>query len=336
MADKVGPQGWWIDEHQAGAPTIAAELAKLENMQTVAPSLMQSRPGKSQIAETVRKVMDLQAADGITAGVDLRYLEKLAFGEFFDWKAQLIGSCVASGGMRAIASRTLAELLIHGQLEETHGDDITGRDNLATFAPYSYRAGRKIGGLNGGDGSFCGAHIDGLRRYGTLRCDTPSLESDTFPEPQNTSAYRRWGNSNSLLEQFTTSGQKWKLLESTRLQSADDFKAACVDQWKPAMICSMWAFVPDHRHDSWQSDGDPVYIYRRRGQWAHNMTLCGAVEVADTWYAIVRNSWGSNAHSGRDWFPISFDLLDTWLRDRGTVSMTIGELDLPDSPSIEV
>jgi len=337
MTDILGPQGWWLDETNVDVQkTIKAEEAKLDELGQQVPSMMQARPAKGVNEAMLRGLKTRQGMDDITDGVDLRYLEQMAFGgQFLRWKAQLIGSCVASGAMRAIAARTLAELLIHGQLEGTFGDDIVSRKNLAVFAPYIYRAGRKIGGLNSGDGSFCGAQIDGLRQYGCLPCDTNDLNSDAWPEPQNMQTYRKWGNSNSLLSQFQDAGRKWKLLETSRLRSADDFKAACVDGFKPALICSLWSFTASQRHDSWKSEGDPVYIYKRgREQWAHNMTLIGCVEVAGKWYAIVRNSWGQNAHSGRDWFPIPMELLNDCLRDRNTVSMSIGELDLPDTTTI--
>lgn len=328
--DIKGPEGWWLDEKNVDVQkTIKAEHAKLDELGQTVPAMLTARPPKAANSNAVKGLALLQEADGITAGVDLRYLEAMVFGgKFLDWRAQLIGSCVASGGMRAIALRTLAEILIHGQLEGTFGDDITSRQNLATFAPYSYRAGRMIGGLNSGDGSFCGAHIDGLRRFGCLPCDTEGLRSDAWPEPQDMSTYRRYGNSNSILDQFADVGRKWQLLESSRLKTAEDFRRTCVDEFKPAMICSLWAFEPAATVGQWR-------VYRRsRAQWAHNMTLVGCVEYENDWYAIVRNSWGQNAHSGRDWFPIPLELLDDWLRDRNTVAMTIGELELPDTPKV--
>jgi len=328
--DIKGPEGWWLDEKNVDVQkTIKAEQAKLDELGQDAPLMLTARPPKAASETAIKGLRLLQEVDGITDGVDLRYLEPMAFGgKFLNWKAQIVGSCVESSSNRARVSRTLAEILIHGQLEGTFGDDLTSRKNIATFGPYSYRAGRMLGGLNSGDGSFLGSQQDGLRRFGCCPCDTEGLRSDAWPEPQDMVLYRRYGNSNSILDQFADVARQWNLLESSALKSADDFKRASVDQFKPANIASLWAFEPSHKSGEWT-------IYRRsRQQWAHQVTLCGCVEYESKWYAIVRNSWGQNAHSGRDWFPIPLELLDDWAADRNSVCMTMGELELPDTPTI--
>ena len=92
------------------------------------------------------------------------------------------------------------------------------------------------------------AHIQGMMQYGFLPCDTDGLDADTYPEPQSASDYRRWGNSDSLLNEFAPAAQKFDLVTSSQVKSADDWIAACKDRFETAMICSMWAFAPAQQH----------------------------------------------------------------------------------------
>jgi hypothetical protein len=132
----------------------------------------------------VKKLME---ADEIEEGFSFNHLEVAAYNNYLRWLAQIIGSCVASGGGRVCTHRMLAEVLLLNEPEQLLGTSLVGTNNVSPFMPYNYRAGRKIGGLNGGDGSFCGAHIRGLREYGMIPCSTPGLQSDAFPEPQSAS-----------------------------------------------------------------------------------------------------------------------------------------------------
>lgn len=323
-----GPMGWWLNENESPLRTRYVEKTYWEKLQASRPAQCTRHPAKDADPVLLRSLRERQAANGIEDGIDLTVLLTMLFGENFRWLRQLIGSCVASGGMRAAAIRSCWEIVILGQPEETLGLHFSGRENLNHFGPYSYKAGRKLGGIDGsGDGSFCGAHIDGLFRYGQLPCDTVGLESDAYPEPQSTSLYRRWGGgSDQLLNKHKAAGQQFKLLESEEITSAESLKTVVTEHFKPCMICSSWAFRPDHQHSSWRIDGSPVWIYQRdRGNsWAHNMTLAAVCYVAGNWYVKIVNSWGDNAHKNGDYFWIPLDLMAQWLQSAEV--RTIGDL----------
>lgn len=244
----------------------------------------------------------------------------------------VVHNCVASGDMRTTSYRMLAEVFALNDPESLPGIDIDGPDSLAFFAPYNYRAGRKEAGINGNsDGSLCVPHIKGKMKYGHLPCSTPGLRSDRFPEPQNQNTYRAWGANNDLLDEFSSFGKKFVLLESEPIKTPEDAKSVIVDGLKPCNICSMWSFEPDYKHPSWtDSAGEPVWIWKRGSQpWAHNMSVIGYVFVGDKWFVIIENSWGKY-HKGRTWFAIPESLFGSWLKQAECQS--VGEIDLSDNP----
>jgi hypothetical protein len=322
-----GPMGWWVDESDDPRRTLYRERIHWDALAGKVPARC-TRQSAKEVADPPLLTMlrEKQKSQGMDDGVDLVLLLKMLF-PGFKWLRQLIGSCVASGGMRACTIRSVWEVVILGQPEETLGLDFTGQtDNINHFAPYSYRAGRKIGGINGGDGSFCGAHIQGLMQDGFLPCDTSGLQSDAYPEPQSMSDYRRWGNSNSLLAEFRPAATKFDLLESERVTSADSLKELIGEHFKPMMVCSSWAFRPQNQHPTWKIDGQPVWIYQRdRGtSWAHNMTIAACVQVGGQWYVKIVNSWGDNAHKNGDHFWIPIEVMAEW--SRSAEVRTIGDL----------
>jgi len=225
----------------------------------------------------------------------------------------------------------LFESFVLGDPEEIFGTKLIGTNNVAPFAPYGYRAGRKLGGLNSGDGSFCSVQIRGAKEYGILPCSAQGLVSDAFPEPQNARTYRTMGNSNRFLEDFKPQAQQHRLMNSEQVRSADQAKELITVHFKPLEICSMWAFAPDYTHRSWElEDGEKVVIYKRdrRTSWAHAMSIVAFVQVGQEWFVIVLNSWG-NAHKNGDWFAIPASLFDSWLRDAECLS--IGDIDMRDN-----
>jgi hypothetical protein len=323
-----GQTGWWFNQYESAATTLYRERKHREYMEGRFPShRLMRHEAKTDVHQVIHdKVKSLMQADGIEEGFGQRYLWKAVFGDYPRWLQQLIGSCVASGGMRACAMRSVAEIVLLGQPEETLGLGMSGTANINHFAPYSYRAGRKRGGINGGDGSFCDAHIEGLMEDGFLPCDTPGLASDAFPEPQSTSHYRQWGNSNSLLAKYSTQAREYDLLESERITSSADLREVQVEHFKPAMVCSNWAFRPDRQHPTWTDNGEKVWVYKRdtSTSWAHNMTKSGCFKVDGRWYQEITNSWGDNAHKNGDHFVIPLELEDQWLRSAEV--RTIGDL----------
>jgi hypothetical protein len=276
------------------------------------------------------KVKVMQEADGIEDGFSFLHLEKAIFGKELSWLRQLIGSCVASGGMRVDTHRMLAEVFLFGEYQDLLGHEFAGVKSFVPYAPFNYRAGRKFAGINGNsDGSLCAPHYRGKVEYGFLPCSASGLESDAYPEPQRESEYRRWGANDSLLNDFR-SATTAKLIETEKVRDAEDAKTLLVDHLKPMQICSMWAFEPDQKHRTWDWDGG-VTIYRRsRQQWAHNMSVSGIVKVSGDWFVLILNSWG-NMHSGRQWFPIPIEVFDDWLRQ--AECQTTGDIKFEKKPS---
>lgn len=327
-----GPMGWG-EEHLSADAKHSTEQRQFAALAEAAPLHVMRHEAKEPSQRVLKLIQDEMAKDGITGGFSARYIEPVVFGAFLTWLAQLIGSCVASGGMRAATRRMLIEIFLLGQAEETFGRALTGIDNVAPFGPYSYRAGRRLGNMNGNsDGSYCSVHTRGAMTYGWLPCSTPGLQSDAFPEPQSTSLYRQWGASNGLMDQFASAAKKFLLLESENIRSASDAKIAATEHYKPMMICSSWAFRPDYVHPTWKDrDGKPIVIYKRdtSTSWSHNMTVDGVVVAVEKDWVIIDNSWGMNAHKNGSFFVIPFALFADWVR--AAEIQTIGDIDLSDS-----
>lgn len=333
VKDKPGKMGWWLNENESPMRTKAIERRFWDEFGSKNPARVARSEPKAADPLILTMVKEQQTKQNIGSGISLIALFLCILGQIPKWLAQIIGSCVASGGMRVCTIRSLWEIVVLGQPEETLGNNWTGVDNINHFAPYSYRAGRRLGGLNGGDGSFCGAHIKGLMEYGFLPCSTAGLASDAFPEPQSASLYRKWGNSNQLLEQFAPEGKKFDLLESERITSPEDLKEVTVVHFKPCMVCSDWAFKPDYQHrELLDEEGRPLWIYTRdrSNSWPHNMSLVAAIECNGKWFVIVFNSWGPNAHRNGHYFVVPLELVGDWIRD-GAEIRTIGDLALRDS-----
>lgn len=330
--DKPGPMGWGIETDHI-TEIRDKEKRAFDQLAANKPKALMRRPAKAFNNKTMELIKAEMAKDGIDGGFSCRYIEKVIFKRSLLWLAQTIGSCVQSGYMRIATRRSLLEVFLFGETEDVLGTELTGLNNIAHFAPYSYRAGRKKGGINGNmDGSFCSAHIEGVLDYGMIPCNTPGLESDSFPEPQSSRTYKQWGANDTLLNKFADVGRKMKLLESEKITNIDDHWSALVDHQKPQMICSDWAFKPSKQHPTWKlANGDPVWIYTRdrATSWAHNMSLDGALIHSGDKFTLVDNSWGMDAHKNGPYFVIEADETVRWIKDAEVA--TIGDIDLPDS-----
>ena len=329
------PTGWG-EEYQNVAEKFATEQKHFQMIAESDPDFVTRRAARKENVEMVKSVKDLMVADGIVSGFSARYVEKVIFGKHFDFKEQRIGSCISSGGLRMMARRSLIEVFMLNDPEDILGTSIVGVDNIAPFGPYSYRAGRRLANMNSGDGSYCSIHVKGANQFGILPCSTKGLISDDFPEPQDMALYRKWGNTNSLMDQFSNIGKLYKLLETELIKDVDQAKIVLVEQKKPFMICSMWAFKPDYQHPTWKlADGTPVWIYKRdtATSWAHNMSVDGIITGPDNKeYVLIENSWGMNAHKNGPYFIIPINTYDTWCKN--SEQQSIGEIDLVNISSV--
>jgi len=317
----------------------AIARSKLEND---APSRCTVQPAKPVLNfNLLATVMEKMRADGIDGGFSFRHLEAAVFGSPLNWLRQLIGSCVASGGRIVDSGRMIAESFLLGDPEEIFGSGTVGTNNVSPFAPFSYRAGRKLAGFNGrDDGSLCDPHIRGKMTIGLLPCSAVGLGqyTDAFPEPQREETYRQWGADDTLLNRFTEQAKRFVLLESSAPDSAEKIKEA-LTTFKPMQICSGWAFKPDKPHPTWKlADGSPVWIYTRdrNDEWQHNMSLYGWHQLASREeFCEVRNTW-ANYHKNGDWFVIRAEEADAWARDRdqryGSQIRTIGNISTSPTP----
>lgn len=324
-----GKMGWGLPV-QSDASRLDTEKRMFEVLMEQNPYAFQPAADPNYNEQRFKIVKDLMEADGIEDGFSSNHVEKAAFGSYLQWLAQIIGSCVGSGGGRVWTQRVLTEVFLLNDPEEPFGTQLTGPNNVCSFIPYNYRGGRKRGGLNSGDGSFCSVHIQSFLEDGAVPCSTPGIQTDAFPEPQNARTYRSLGNSNSFLDQFKSIGTQYLMTNSTKITSADQGLEVFTKKFEPFMICSMWAFEPAQKHPTWKlADGTPVYIYRRntRTSWAHNMSIVAFVKVSGNWFVIVKNSWGMSAHRNGDWFAIPIELFASWCRTAEIGS--IGNITLP-------
>lgn len=327
------PMGWgmpWQNLQQR----LDDEQRAREQLAALAPAaLMRHKAKQLKNDALLAKVRELMAKDGMDEGFSFLHLHEAVTGTFPDWLPQLIGSCVASGDKETTAGRMMVESHLFEEPETLPGSNTSGTNNLSFFAPFNYRAGRKLAGINGnGDGSLCLPHIRGKMQYGHLPCDTLGLAADAFPEPQNQSTYRAWGATDKFLNEFGAAAGKFKLLESEKVTNPDELWTLHTEHFKPANICSMWAFKRGPKHPTWKTrDGKPVNIWVRdtRNEWAHNMSRMGYVVVGGRKFGIVKNTWGP-FHDGRSWFVIDESTDEAWLRQ--AECQTVGNIDMQDNP----
>lgn len=327
----LGPEGWGI-ANEPVEKWLTLEKKAYDEIAEVAPQYLARAKAKEPNAELMSKIVDLQKQNGIDEGFCFLFLAHVVIGKFIPWLAQLIGSCVASGDARTTTYRGMTEVFLLNDPESLPGPDLSGTNAMSFFAPFNYRAGRREAGIDGySDGSLCKPHIKGKMKYGHLPCSTPGLNSDAYPEPQRTGTYKDWGANNLLMDKFSDVARKFPLVNSEKIDKAEDAKVVINDLFQPLNICSAWSFVPDYQHPSWEIDGQPVWIYKRgRQPWYHNMSVVGFVRVAGKWYVIIENSWGK-AHKNGTFFVIPAELFDSWLRSAECQS--VGEIDLSDNPT---
>lgn len=328
-----GLMGWGVANQSL--PEIRSSEAKaFDALVASVPERCYEKPARDYSESPIyKKAIELMKADGIEDGFSFRYLEKALFGQELTWLAQTIGSCVASGWMRAHFARCMAEITLIGQPEEFFGTDKPDQNSansLCAFAPFNYGIGRQIGGIdNGGDGSFCSAHVQGALQFGSIPCWTPGLTQYTsqFPEPiQSEGTYRKWGDSSyrSVRDKFKPVAADFKQTETVKVTSAAQSMDQILKHLKPQMVCSGWGFAPKS-----QITGTNFWSYTRSGSWAHNMSRYGYVKIRGNWYCEVKNSWGMNAHKNGDFFYVPAEHDEQWIRDAEI--QTIGELILPES-----
>lgn len=324
----LGPMGWGpsnVDERTR----LNLEVSMLHRNQDDMPVAYKRRPAKEMppsLEAKFKQIHEKHEIDYDAGSRDLRLLTELVYGEVYEWLAQLIGSCVGSGGQRVWTFSSLWQVVCDGEPEELLGSTRLGQNTVAPFAPFSYGDGRRYGGLRGGDGSFCSAQVKSYTNTGVIDCNLAQLHrivgsrEQDYPETQDTRLYRQFGDWKYLddLKQYAD----FRVLEAVEVTSANQ-SLELLKAGKPHMICSNWGFAPTNQK------AGRFTVYRRQGSWAHNMSIVGFIVINGRIYIIVLNSWGANAHEDGSFFIIPVELFDDWLKQASCIA--IGDIDLPPS-----
>jgi hypothetical protein len=226
-------------------------------------------------------------------GWDLMVAERLLYGLAPDQTLMIpqnMGNCVGDSHACLIASRIAHEVVALGEPEEA-----LGKGQLSVpFIPYTYGVGRWVGGMLGpGDGSYCGAQIEGTETHGYLPCFTPGLETYGDLPQSSTSVGRLFGRSRSEIEKWTGKAKSFDLLEAPKCKTAAEAWDLIVTRQVPLQICSgtmptFWKFD--------QKYGFP--LYRMGTPASHSTQIVGAFEHKGGRFFVGRNQWGYNAHKG--------------------------------------
>ena len=320
----TGPMGW--------LGTYDREQRALDRAQADSPVAYRQRVGKALPEAMAKRWAEHMASKGYGEdSCDLTMIDELVLGRRYNWEDQFIGSCVVSNTFRQWVRRAMYEIALLGDPEEYLGRDEFGTGSISFYAPFSYGCMRRRGGLRGGDGGFCAPMAESLMKDGVLPCSTPRLaeilqregsanEAD-YPEPRSNRTYRKFGDWKFLDELMPYTD--YRLLESVRLRSVEDHLDNS-RQGKPAFQCSMIAIRKAGTH----ADGFTIHARNPRDSWAHNMGWAGHFTASDgqRFYRLSNESWGDNVI-----YNIPENELDDWYRRRNVTTMTIGEIDLPNS-----
>lgn len=325
-ADLIGKMGWGEFDTDSSDRKLLIEQRRTEKLQKEAPQLFQPST-KLTLPARLQAEMDKirEHYNQEPGSFDLRWTSHLLFGEIYKWKAQLIGSCVGSGAMRACAFRMMAEIALLGEPEQFFGLERFGPQSVAPFGPYHYGCGRRRGNMKGGDGSYCSVQIEALAKDGLLPCHSKLLQQTNpgeFPEPQSSNLYRKWG-SWKYLDEVAADAKDYLLTETADVRDGDDLVKKISEELSPTVHCSSWGFEPSYKHK------DGFWVYKHSTTWHHNMTDI-AIRVASDGdkFAGILNSWGPNAHKDGEVFYIPLDLYTKWVKK--SECKTVAQIDMKD------
>lgn len=301
--------GWGKKHLQAQQNLVleARSIEKLNDATGIVCSTVSSTGATQEFAPEMEKL--IRSKFKFDKGWDFRVAEQMLYKALLTF-FQNIGNCVGASHAMLIAARIAHEVFAVGDAE-----DPLGQANLAIpFVPYSYGVGRLVGGMLGpGDGSYCGAQIEGTMKYGFLPCFIPGLEkyagSGSDGLPQGTaSAGRLFGKSKNEIEKWTDKAAEFKLLEAPKCTSADDLIIGVTEKYIPYQICSGQGFAFSHK------DKNGINVYIPSGRWSHSMQIVAVFMINGQWYVTVRNQWGPNAHKDGMTFDITIETFAKWVR----------------------
>lgn len=334
----AGPTGWGLEDRNAAQNRI------LEQASQAAPEI-------SRVLITARGAIGASGLDPIIEkairsrfkfdeGWDFMVAERIVLGysELETWMArQLVGNCVGDSHCGLISLRIAHEVVAEGDAE-----DPLGRGHLgAPFIPYSYGVGRWAGNMLGpGDGSYCGAQMEGTLKHGFLPCFVEGLsqyasDGDAALPQGTATANRLFGRSKSEIEKWTSKAVPFKMTEAPKAETADEAKLLMTEKYTPLQICSDWAFKYKGLDDKYG-----VHLYQRdRGDsWSHSMQVVLMFAIKGQWFVGIRNQWGFDAHRGSPEigiapgvFIITMEEFAVWMKQSEV--MGIGEIQgMPANP----
>ena len=331
--------GWGLKDHSIDEK-VRVEEVYFDEVVAENPIAYQTRPAKEMNPIMLKKWEDFQESKGFSKGsVEMPLLTEFVFGKKMKWFPQDTGSCVWSNTFRAVVARMLFEIILKGDPEEWFGDKEFGVNSIAPHM-ISYGLARQRANMRGGDGLYCQPMIDSMMKDGFVTCNVPKLKEimdkngatrdEDYPEPRSTSLIRKLQNW-AFNDELRPYGD-FRLLESSRISSGEDLKAALL-AFKPAIQCSGIAI----KNAGTDPDGFPIHTRNRATSWAHNMSYQGIrVSSSGKEYARLSNeSWvqknATDEQAEKLIYSIPLEEVDGWMRSSSVDCMTIGELDLPDS-----
>lgn len=201
-----------------------------------------------------------------------------------------VHNCVGDSHCCLLAGRIAHEILAIGDAEEPLGE----KQLAVPFIPYSYGVGRWVGGMLGpGDGSYCGAQIEGTMKHGFLPCFTPGLDKYGSLPQSSASVGRLFGKSKAEIEKWTDKASLFDLLEAPKCKTVDEFWDLVVEKQIPLQICS--GTMPTF----WKNDDKyGIPLYRMGEPASHSTQLVAGIELKGARFAVGRNQWGYGAHKG--------------------------------------
>lgn len=319
----------WGDPELHARKNLAIEWATVEHLAAAKPKLAMDTAGVrggSQLLPGVEAAIRAQFKfdEGWDMMVAERMVYRLSASETLMIN-QNIGNCVGASHCALLASRIAHEILAEGDAEDPLG---TGRLAMP-FMPYSYGCGRWAGNMLGpGDGSYCGAQIEGTMEHGFLPCFTSGLEtyagSGESALPQGTAnAGRLFGRSKSEIQKWTDKAAQFDLLEAPRAKNVEDCWDLIVNKKTPLQICSGWAFKYKGFDEKYG-----VHLYRPGGSWSHSMQLPMAFRIKGQEFYTIRNQWSLSAHKGSPEIGVSggcmviaAEDMARWVKDSETIGI---------------
>lgn len=333
----LGKMGWGYDDTIPVSEKLNYEFKVRDKHAEDYPRAYTARAAREPLPEMLAVFEKFQESKGYNAKSRCLFLLPEFIGKKLVYLPQGIGSCVVSNTLRPWSWRSIAEVIFWGDPEEYLGQDEFGTKSHTFFGPSSYGFARKRANMRGGDGLYCEAIIESMLKDGVVACNTPRLaeilhatgannETD-LPEVQSESLYRAFGDwkYNGDLLPFAD----FRLLESSVVDSADKAKEAA-EQFKPGIQCSGIAIRKIGKH----KDGFDICSQDPNNSWAHNMGLGGTAIASDgKEYQIISNlSWCRPGEDPMKYlYHVPMEEYQRWHQKKLTTSMTIGEIDLPNS-----